>query len=333
MSAKPEQIARAWRRSLRASIDGDWQAAETWLERIVEADSEDLDAVHALANLYRHHGDVGRSLRMHQNLLLRGDLSRKERAEALLELARDFEFGGYKERAAATYEEILGTQPRNPEVLERLVSLLHDLREFPRARELVRRLRRRDRELGDRLESQLHLSQAQTYWQEGDHGAARRAIKRCLRRDKACGLAWSILGELEAERGKTSKALAAWKRGAEIDESVASMLFPKIAASFAARAKPREFDTYLSRIIEDRPSDPAPRIALARAQASRGDSGAALETLARAIELAPEHSGLRAELGRQLIASGQDAEALKAYADLVDALDRAWIAVDPEVRA
>jgi len=62
--------------------------------------------------------------------------------------------------------------------------------------------------------------------------------------------------------------------------------------------------------------------ALARAQASRGDATQAVELLSRSIELAPEDSRLRVELGRQLIASGQDAEALKAYADLLDSLER-----------
>jgi lipopolysaccharide biosynthesis regulator YciM len=267
---------------------------------------------------------------MHQNLLLRSELNRTVRAEALLELARDFEVGGYKERAAATYEEILHAQPRNKEVLERLVSLSHDLKEFPRALALVRRLRRWDRKLGGRFEVEILLSQAQVLREEGNHDGARALIKRCLRRDKTCGLAWTMLGELEAERGRTAKALAAWKRGAAIDETVAPALYPKIAASFAARGKPADFDQYLLKIIEDRPSDHAAHIALSRARAGRGDTSLAVEVLARAIELAPEHLGLRAELGRQLIASGQDAEALKAYADLLDALERASISLHPE---
>jgi lipopolysaccharide biosynthesis regulator YciM len=328
--ARPEELDRAWRRSLSAAIAGDWPTAETWLERIVEADSKDLDAVHALARLYRQQGAVGRSLRMHQNLLLRTDLDRNTRAEALLELARDFEAGGYKERAAATYEEILGLQPRSVEVLERLISLLYDLKEFPRALALVRRLRRRDRALAGRLEVEILVSQAQVLREEGDHDGARRSIKRCLRRDKSCGLAWALLGGLEVERGKTAKALAAWKRGATSDETVAPALYPKIAASFAARGKPEDYDQYLLKILEERPSDCAAYIALARARAGRGDTSQAIETLARAIETAPEHPGLRTELGRQLIASGQDAEALKAYADLLDMLDRASFTLQPE---
>jgi lipopolysaccharide biosynthesis regulator YciM len=321
--AAPEEIDRAWRRSLRAAIAGDWATAETWLERIVEANSKDLDAVHALARLYREHGSVGRALRMHQNLLLRSELRRPVRAEVLLELARDFEAGGYKERAAATYEELLGLQPRSIEVLERLITLLHHLNEYPRALALVRRLRRRDRSLAAQLEVGILLSQAQALRDAGDHEAARRAIKRCLRREKTCGSAWSILGELEVERGKDVKALAAWKRGAASDVEIAPMLYPKIAASYAARGKPEAFDTYILEIIEQRPFDHAARAALARAQAARGDSVHAVEMLARAIELAPENSRLRVELGHQLLANGQDAEALKAYSDLLDSIERA----------
>lgn len=331
--ARPEEIERAWRRSLRAAIAEDWPAAESWLERIVEADSRDLDALHALARLYRQRGSVGRSLRMHQNLLLRSDLSRPARREALLELARDFEAGGYKERAAAAYEEILAAQPRNADVLERLVSLLHDLGEYSRALVLARRLRRRDRRAGERHEVAIRLSQAQSLHEVGDHDGARRSIKRCLRRDGRCGLAWTLLGELEVERGRTAKALDAWKRGAATDETVATALYPKIAASYAALGKAEDFDPYLLKVIEDRPTDPAARIALARARAGRGDKTAAIEALARAIEIDPEDPNSRGELGRQLIASGQDAEALKAYADLLDALERGSLSLQQEAKA
>lgn len=318
----PLELDRAWRRSLRAAIAKDWAGAETWLERIVEADSQDLDAYHALARLYRQQGAIGRAIRMHQNLLMRGDLDREARSEALFELALDFEAGGYSERAAATYEELLGEQPRNAEVLERLVSLLHTLTEYPRALALARRLRRRDKLTGDRLEVQILLSQCEALGEEGDHSGARQAIKRCLRRDKTCGAAWDLLGELEAERGKSARALAAWKRGASVDEEAAVTLYPKIAAGFAERGKSEEFDVFLGKLLDERPFDHAARIALARAKASRGETKQAVEELARALEVAPEHLPLRIELGRQLLAAGQESEAAKAYGALLDVLDR-----------
>ncbi|HEB91593.1 MAG TPA: tetratricopeptide repeat protein [Deltaproteobacteria bacterium] len=319
---KKQDVERAWRRSLRAAVAGDWSAAETWLERIVEADSGDLDAYHALARLYRQQGEVGRAIRMHQNLLLRSDLDREARREALLELARDFDVGGYRERAVAAYEEYLGEVPRQPEALERLVRLLHDLGEFPRALALVRRLRRRDRQLGDQLEREVLLSHAERLFEAGDHEGARKVVKRCLRRDKHCGRGWALLGELEAERGKTVRALAAWKKAARAAPEIDVDLLPKLAATFAARGKPEDFDRFVEGLLEERPNDPAATIALARARAARGDSGGAVEILARAVEAAPEALDLHAELGRQLIAAGQEAEALKAYGALVEAIER-----------
>ena len=43
----------------------------------------------------------------------------------------------------------------------------------------------------------------------------------------------------------------------------------------------------------------------------------------RAVEVAPTDTGLRIELGRQLLEGGSESEALKAYASLLDALDYA----------
>lgn len=319
---KPEEIAQAWRRGLRAAASEDWTGAETWLERIVEADSADLDAYHALAGLYRRQGAVGRAIRMHQNLLLRNDLPSRVRAEALFELARDFEDGGFNERAVATYEEFLAVDSRNIEALRRLIPLLQEQREHARALALIRKLRRGDPENAARIEIEILLAEAQACAEEGDQDAARQALKRCLRRNKDCAPALILLGDLEQERGKSAKALDAWKRAARAHPNVGAALYSKIDAGFAARKKPTDFDAFLREILEHRPEDAGARIALARALASRGDTAPAIEELARAIEVQPGELALRAELGRLLLATNQESEALKAYADLIEQLER-----------
>jgi lipopolysaccharide biosynthesis regulator YciM len=319
---KPDELARAWRRSMRAAVQRDWAAAETWLERIVESDSADLDAYHALARLYREQGAVGRAIRMHQNLLLRTDLPKKDRSEALFELARDFEDGGFTERAAATYEELLDQEPRNTEALTRVIPLLGEQREHARALALVKKLRRRDSETAQHLETNLLLGRSRNCLNEGDHDGARQALKRCLRRNKSCAPAWAMLGELETERGRSAKALDAWKRAAMADGEIARELYPKIDAGFAAKGKPAEFDRFLREVLSERPDDSFARIALARSLAGRGEGHTAIEEIARAIEVEPDAMTLRAELGRQLLAANQESEALKAYAELVEAIDR-----------
>lgn len=313
---------RAWRRALGAAVEGRWEATETWLERLVEADSNDLEAYHALARLYRRQGAVGRAIRMHQNLLLRPDLEGEARVEAMDELARDFDAGGFVGRAIASYEEVLAQRPRDARVLERLVELHAEQGERTRALALVRRLRRHDPELAHRREVELLLAEAQAAHDEGEAAAARRTLKRCLRRDSGCAEAWTLLGQIEAERGRDGRALEAWKKAAEADAIRAAPLYPRIQATFAARGKPLEFERFLRDVLERRPGDRLAILALARSLGSRGDAAAAVEELERAITASPEDYALRAELGRQLLTSGRDGEALKAYQDLLGTIER-----------
>jgi lipopolysaccharide biosynthesis regulator YciM len=320
-SRSAEQLERAWRRSLRAAVDEDWLAAEAWLERIVDADSQDLDAYHALARLYRRQGAVGRAIRMHQNLLLRPDLPAAEHSEALFELGRDFEAGGFTERAAASYEEVLDREPRHLEALSRVIPLLQGHAEHTRALALTKRLRRRSPERAAELETGVLLDQARHALDDGRHDIARKALKRLLRRDKNCAPAWAMLGELEIERGKSTRALEAWKHAVNAEPELCAELYPKIDAGYAARGKAQDFDAFLRQVLADRPQDASARIALARSLAARGRVREAIEELARAIEVSPDALSLRAELGRQLLATDQDSEALKAYAELIDRIE------------
>lgn len=328
---KAGSVESALRRALRAAVAGDWPSAETWLERIVESDSADLDAYHALARLYREQGDIGRAIRMHQNLLLRTGLSKVQKAEALRELARDFDAGGFVERAVAGYEEVLDANPREREALARLVLLLGELREYPRALALMKRWRRFDREAAEVEELGLLLAQAQAQVDEGDADGARGTLKRAIRRDKTNATAWSMLGELEAERGRDAKAVDAWRRAVIADRSLGSILLPRIDAGYAARKKPKEYEEFIRALLEECPTDPAAQIALARALASRGESRAAIESLARAVEIAPDAPSLRVALGRLLLETGQEGEALKAFGSLLDAVEQGgWRQPDAE---
>jgi lipopolysaccharide biosynthesis regulator YciM len=321
-AGKAGSVEAALRRSLRAAVAHEWETAETWLERIVEADSADLDAYHALARLYRQQGAVGRAIRMHQNLLLRVNVGRLEKREARLELARDFDAGGFSERAAAGYEEVLDETPKHAEALHRLVSLSLANRTYVRGLALVRRLRRVDRKAADSLDLSLHLAQADAQIDVGDADAARSTLKRCLRRYKDCGEAWSRLGALEAEKGRDARAIDAWRKAVLADATLTALLLPKIEAGFAARKKTQDYEKLLRSLANERPTDADVRIALSRWYVSRGEIKDAIEELSRAIEVAPNSVALRVALGRQLLDGGQESEALKAYGNLLDALER-----------
>ena len=95
----------ALRRALLLVVEREFDAAQEILAGVVRRNSDEIDAYLALARVYRLQGEIGRAIRIHQNLLLRRDLDEEQRTLALAGLAGDFRQGGFLRRAIAGYEE------------------------------------------------------------------------------------------------------------------------------------------------------------------------------------------------------------------------------------
>jgi lipopolysaccharide biosynthesis regulator YciM len=312
----------ALQEALRLVLDDDLDGAEEALSRVVRADSDEIGVYLALARLYRRRGETGRAIRIHQNLLLRGDLDAATRDRALLGLAGDFQRGGFLQRAIAAYEEVLDRHPREREALRALVRLHADARQGDRARALLRRLARVEGRDAREEEAALWLESARAAHAEGRTEEARRDVKRALRRSAGLAEAWLELGALEAERGRTRAAIAAWRRVPDLDRGAAEAVYPRLEAAHASLGRSAEFEAWLRARIEADPDDAGARIALARALAARGEAEQALAETRAVLERDPENVRARMAVGRVLLQEGRDAEAAKALGALLDVLER-----------
>jgi lipopolysaccharide biosynthesis regulator YciM len=324
-AAAPSGVA-ALRAALLCVLDRDWSGAEAHLQRMAREDSTQIEVYLALARVFRLRGEVGRAIRVHQNLLLRPDLGEPERCLALRGLAEDFRCGGFLGQASDAYEELLALQPRDPDALRALVRLHREARRPGRALELARRLHRVGRGAGSeearREEAALELEVAERAHADGRADEARRALRRALRRDPASAAAHVLRGELEVERGRSKRALAAWRRALELDRRRAPELLGKLRSAFAALGRPGEFEPFLRERLRESPGDGDTRLELARLLESRGESGSAVAELRELLAAAPDHLEARAELGRTLRAAGRGEEACDEYAGLVERLSR-----------
>ncbi|MCP4037396.1 MAG: tetratricopeptide repeat protein [bacterium] len=306
--------------ALFANLAHDHETTERALTEAVRIDSDAIDAYVALCRFYRGRGEIGRAIRLHQNLLLRKDLSPSDRQEVLLELAQDFHAGGFLRRAVASFEEVLAHAPRNPVAARALVELHADLQDFPRAIALEKRLARFEKR-GKGREAALWVRFGE---HERDHGranAARKAAKTAMRRDGRCAPAFLLLGQLEADRGRDKAALAAWSKIPALDRRLAVEVYPRVEATFAATDKARDYEGYLRALIEEEPGDVGATLALARYLNSRGDADLALIELKRLLDRQPRNLEARVVLGRCLLAAGRDDEIGTAYAGLLDLLE------------
>ncbi|MEE2679925.1 MAG: tetratricopeptide repeat protein [Myxococcota bacterium] len=318
----PRDVDAALREALLAVLERDWDRAETLLVAACREDSRAVESYLALARLLRARGEIGRAIRIHQNLLLRVDEASEAGRVALADLAADFQQGGFLRRSIASYEDLLRQDPKHPAALRALVRLRADSREFDRAIELERRLAKVEKRSANPMEAELRVRMAETAHAEGRSADARRAVKQALRRNSDCASAWALLGELEAERGRNKAALAAWKRVPALDPAAGRRVLPQIEATFAALEKPRGYETFVRELLDARPGDALLRIALAQHLAARGEADTAVAELRQVLAESPADMAARAALGRLLLAEERDAAALKEYGELLDVLER-----------
>jgi lipopolysaccharide biosynthesis regulator YciM len=313
-------VDAALRAALLAALVRDLDRVEEMLGEAVRMDSRAVEPYLALGRLYRLRGEVGRAIRLHQNLLLRRDLSPEEETAALADLAADFQQGGFLRRAIASYEEVLSRDRQHPAALRALVQLLAQVREYPRAIRLGRRLAKLEGRGAAAQEADLLVEMAEAAEAEGRSDQARRAVRRALRRRGDSVRAWILLGALEAERGRSKAALAAWSRVPEIDRRSGPAVYPRIEATYAALDRSREFEDFLRRLLDGRPDDPGARLALARTLGARGETDGAVDELRRLLEADADDLEARAALVRLLLAEGRDARSESAA--LLEVLER-----------
>jgi lipopolysaccharide biosynthesis regulator YciM len=318
----PRDVDAALRAALLAVLDRDYDEAEKMLLAAVRLDSQAVEPYLALARLLRMRGEIGRAIRIHQNLILRLDPSSKYGREALAGLAADFRQGGLLRRAIASYEELLSRDSKHLEALRMLPRLHAEVRDFARAIEVAKRLARLEGEDGARAEAELRVQMAEAARAEGRSDDARRAVKQALRKDRQNVRAWIVLGDLEAERDRAKAALAAWGRVPAIDRRRGPQVYPQLEATYAALGRPREFESFLRELLEERPEDSGARLALARTLAARGDTDDAVAELRRILGREPDDVEARSTLGRLLLSEHRDSDATREYGELLHVIER-----------
>jgi lipopolysaccharide biosynthesis regulator YciM len=175
--------------------------------RMLEVNSETVELHFALANLFRRRGEVDRAIRIHQNLIARPTLSQAQRAQALLELGKDYLRAGLLDRAEALFRELVEMDQQVQPSLKNLIQIFQHEKDWEKCLETSRQLER----LGDR--QQAH-EQAHYYCEmasgaraRGDLRAAAALLAEAKKADSGNVRVLLMLGELAMVREDYRKAV------------------------------------------------------------------------------------------------------------------------------
>lgn len=178
----------------------------------VRINSETVEIYLSLGNLFRARGEVGRAIRIHQNIIARPDLSDSNRTAALFALAEDYRQGGFFDRAVDSYRRVLAVDPAHRKALSGLQALHESEGRWDLALEVLRTLKQVSGQPDPRREAHLLLRAGLEQWESTKSGPTPQPVPlepflAAIKVYPGCVEAYRLLGEAQLERGEISAAI------------------------------------------------------------------------------------------------------------------------------
>ena len=197
--------------------------------KAVRINSETVEIHLSLGNLYRTRGEVGRAIRIHQNIIARPDLSDINRSTALFALAEDYRQGGFLDRAVAAYRRVLRVNPNHQKALAGLQTLHENEGRWDLALEVLHQLKRISNQADPRREAHLRLRHGLEQQKEAEkserltlalpHKTTTKATTKiaikpflaAIRVYPGCVEAYRLLGETQLATGNARAAIKSFR--------------------------------------------------------------------------------------------------------------------------
>ena len=189
------------------------QAIDAFIEA-VQGDPETAELHFALGNLFRRRGDYDRAVRVHEHLLARADISRKDRDRAQHALAQDFLKAGLLDRAEAALHKLHGTTFES-EALLSLLAIYERSRDWTQAQGVAQRLEQtRQGSFRSRL-AHYECELAELDLRQGQVSQAQSRLLRATEQAPQLARAWIALSALQTQQGQHHEAFGSLCRLAE----------------------------------------------------------------------------------------------------------------------
>lgn len=181
------------------------QAIDAFIEA-VQGDPDTTELHFALGNLFRRRGDYDRAVRVHEHLLARADLSRKDRDRAQHALALDFLKAGLLDRAESALHKLEGTDFESEARLA-LLGIYERSRDWPQAQAIAEKLDAVEQGSFTTRIAHYLCEQAENAHRQGDAARTRQWLDEVVRRAPGLARGWMARSALRAQQGDAAGAL------------------------------------------------------------------------------------------------------------------------------
>ncbi len=186
------------------------EAIEAFIE-VVKVDPQTIELHFALGSLFRRRGEVDRAIRMHLNLVERGDLEEGKQQQALFELGQDYLKAGIFDRAEKIFIELQGTSYEKA-ALDFLLEIYEKEKDWLRAIDISQRLTTVTGTPHGKEAAFFYCEMAALELSKKQVDAATVHLEQALNVNPQGVRATMMLGDIAIAAGNVNRAIELWKR-------------------------------------------------------------------------------------------------------------------------
>lgn len=298
--------------ALALLVDGEQKEAYNKLQESIRSGKAPTDAYIRLGRLLRRSGNAGKALQIHKSLTVKTDLTRKEKTELFVSMAKDYSALGKSDQAVSVLETAVKKMNlKDPQVFFILANEYHHLDKTEAAYNYLKELTKTGA-IGER-ELSLYLSSAGEHqFEEGNEKEARKLLQRALKHDSENALALFTLGNLQEKSGDADGALDHWKKAAYVSPELSGRSLQNLERVMFQSGKFSDVERVYREVLEKRPWDEYATLALASFYKKQGRGGEAIDFLEEYRSMHPESVGAMSLL-TSLYATLKDADTLEKF--------------------
>ncbi len=263
-------------------------AIDTFIKAL-PVDDETIDTHLALGTLVRRRGEVDKAIRIHQNVLERRGLTRENKVQAELELARDYLQAGLHDRAEHLLDDLVHKVEVRQTALGHLLEICQRERDWERAEEIGQKLLEND-------DGTIRMALAHFLCERCDESLTRRELSQA--RDfverasdyQNCFRVAMTFARVEFESKNYRKALRHLREAQTMRPELASETLEIFRDACKALGAKADYMDFLERAVEDHP-DVRLVDELATLKADGEGSESAMEFLGTQLMRHPSLSG------------------------------------------
>jgi pentatricopeptide repeat protein len=201
-----DDISERYAKGLNYLLADDSDNAIRIFTDLIEVNRDTIEIHIALGNLFRSKGEVDRAIKVHQNLLARPNLTRKQRHMAIAELASDYLKAGLLDRAEKLYREMIELKADPDKAYRHLLDLYITEKSWEEAVECAQTLFKMGEPEAAVVYSQCLCEIAAEAIESGNHRLAYKKLERALEVDADSVRAALLLIKLHIKVDKLSAA-------------------------------------------------------------------------------------------------------------------------------